>query len=229
MRYEIGQKIWGVFFHNTDAIFYPHYSPWMPFDFFGEVRKTMPRIEFVELTVTEHRKVRWEYEEETVEPKYDGFILVDAQGREWHNQYPRASYEQTSDTCDGLFSLYMEKEKAIYNATLDYIRDRRDARDAGREHFTQQAPHIIQVYDLMRELAKINYTAHALQERAADPKTDTEAVEQLNRVNRWYAHLIEAFEKHSGLKIESSPLIFKMDGEEHTLPGHYKFKPVKLE
>lgn len=228
MRYEIGQKIWGVFFHNTDAIFYPHYSPWSPFGF-NVRRSEMPRMEFIELTVTEHHKVYWEYDEKKAEPTNDGFVLTDEKGRVWHNQYPRASYEQTSDHADGLFSLCMEKEKAIYNETLDYIRDRRDAREAGRVQHMPNAPHLIQVYDLMRELSSINYAAHHMQERAADPKKDAEATEQLNLLNCWYARILSQFKEATGLGIESSPLIFKMDGEEHTLPGRYKFKPVKPE
>lgn len=57
------------------------------------------------LTVTEHHKVRNEWQDAKEEPKCDGFVLSDASGKRFTNQYPTASYGQTTDTGDRRFCL----------------------------------------------------------------------------------------------------------------------------
>lgn len=80
--------------------FFGSYLPWIP------SRSVIERIEFEHLTVTEHHRVRSEWDDAKAEPKCDGFILKSTKGEIWHNQYPYASYSQTSDACDRLFDRY---------------------------------------------------------------------------------------------------------------------------
>lgn len=60
-----------------------------------------------ELEVIEHHKVPNEWDLEG-EKEYDGFVLKDAEGFIWHNQYPYASYGQVSDSGDRLFMVKAE-------------------------------------------------------------------------------------------------------------------------
>ena len=61
-----------------------------------EVLVTLEDIKFFELEITEHHRVRWEYDPVNGDAKYDGFVAVDANGCPWHNQYPRAQFGQTT-------------------------------------------------------------------------------------------------------------------------------------
>lgn len=221
MRYEIGQKIWTVFFHNLDAFFYPSYSQFMPWE-----SATFPEIEFRELTVTEHHKVLNEWANNTDVPDCDGYVLQDDTGRIWHNQFPRASYGQMSDNCDGLFRLFLEKQKPIFEEVLDFITAKRETRK--ENGVLLQSPHVIETYDLVRELSQISRGHHNLMVMAADPKKDAEALERAHKLHRWYVHLMEQFEKVTGLKIESKPLEFKStkNDEVTILAGHYRFYTV---
>lgn len=57
------------------------------------------------LQVTEHHKVpiHWADREDL---RADGFLLKDAEGKEWRNQYPTAGYGQLDDSNDWRFWLY---------------------------------------------------------------------------------------------------------------------------
>jgi hypothetical protein len=216
MRYAVGQKIWTVFFHNMDAVFYPMWSPYIPWQ-----NKALPEIEFLQLTVVAHHKVHNEYDEKDAEPTCDGFILKDEQGRIWHNQYPRASYGQTTDSADGLFRMSTEHSRKEFNETLDFITTRREARVNGDDEI-KKAPHVIETYDLMRELNNMNYGAHNLDKRVADPRTADEALPHYNKLNLWYGRVVDAFKERTGLKIDHRPLIY-MDNktrERNVLIGH---------
>lgn len=61
------------------------------------------RFEFLELEVIEHHKVSSEYDEKDLKD-CDGYILKSADGRIFHNQYPRASYGQVSDRANYIFT-----------------------------------------------------------------------------------------------------------------------------
>ena len=102
MRYNIGQSLFAVQFvfasHNecgqllyTSPLMYSNEQP--------------AHINFVQLEVTEHHKVRNEWEDESVTPTYDGYKLKQDQGLVFHNQYPTASYGQTTDTGNRRFDL----------------------------------------------------------------------------------------------------------------------------
>jgi len=99
MRYTVGTKIWAIGLKlrsiERNVIVYPvcFMRPY-PDQF------SIEDIYFQELTVAEHHKVAGEWSNEK---EYDGFILKDNQDRVWHNQYPKASYGQTSGEADGNF------------------------------------------------------------------------------------------------------------------------------
>lgn len=102
MRYNIGQSLFAVQF-----VFASHNEC-------GQLLYTTPlmhtneqpvHINFVQLEVTEHHKVRNEWEDESVTPTYDGYKLKQDQGLVFHNQYPTASYGQTTDTGNRRFDL----------------------------------------------------------------------------------------------------------------------------
>ncbi len=85
------------------------------------------RINFNKLIVTEHHRVPGEWDNADVEPQYDGYLLKDEQGEPFSNQFPRASYGQTSDEGNRRFSLrldsveaYHEKEKANPRIAFEY-------------------------------------------------------------------------------------------------------------
>lgn len=225
MRYQVGEKIWAVFFHNKSATFYPMFSTWLPT--LPYATKEFPEIEFIELIVTEHHRVPSEWDSKDAEPRYDGFVLTDANGQVWHNQYPYASYGQVSDSNDGRFKLRLKNQRKIAEETIDFVRIRRE-REPGMEW--PKAPHVIEAYDLMRELANITYADFGLREYAASALTDEEAMPHVHLLGKWYAHLIEEFEKHSGLKIESSPCFFtNKEGVDVKVGGHYDFKALDPE
>lgn len=99
-RLEVGQVVHTVHFDTTNENFKELFA--MPYMYRMD---NVTGINILELTVTEHHKVRGDYDDETVEPKYDGFVLKDKQGRIWHNQYPLASYGQLSDESDHEYNL----------------------------------------------------------------------------------------------------------------------------
>ena len=97
MRYQVGEKLIVVFFEIegrqlSDWMIMPYMYNWSP----------VKKIWLKELEVKEHHKVHWEMDPEK-KPDYDGYILQDQAGAFFHNQYPSAAYEQTSDSADYVF------------------------------------------------------------------------------------------------------------------------------
>ncbi len=96
MRYEVGQEVYVISFsYETDkftSLFPLLYNDDQPTKIFVE-----------KLTVTEHHKVSWDQDPKD-EKKYDGFVLTREDGTIWHNQFPYASYGQTSSTADYVFT-----------------------------------------------------------------------------------------------------------------------------
>ena len=91
-RYSVGQEIIGINFRYEGRKIAGVLIPYIYND------EKPSRIVFNKLTVTEHHKVPWDQDSsENPEKKYDGYKLIDPSGRIWTNQYPRASYGQTSD------------------------------------------------------------------------------------------------------------------------------------
>lgn len=123
MRYQVKQELFVVHFgHEGAGEIGRWYRQPMLWD------NTQPvSITFNKLVVTEHHKVQGEYDEKGAEPKYDGYLLQDQEGNLFSNQYPRASYGQTSDEGNRRFSLrltgreeYDEKIKTNPNIVFEY-------------------------------------------------------------------------------------------------------------
>ncbi len=106
MRFQVNEVLPVIaIMYNVDPsqnLMFGAYIPWLPF------RSDIRSIEFEHLTVVEHHRVLTEYAQEDDVPDCDGYVLKSSKGETWHNQYPRASYSQTSDSADRLFELHFE-------------------------------------------------------------------------------------------------------------------------
>lgn len=95
-RFTVGTpEVFLRFDYTGPGRFGSTYIPWLD---------TLNAIEILDLACVEHHKVRGEWDDESDEPKYDGFIFTDAQGTVYHNQYPRAAYGQLDDSQDRMVS-----------------------------------------------------------------------------------------------------------------------------
>lgn len=112
MRYEIDQVLPVVFLERPapthdkpgcHLLFTPYSSMYDP---------EQPEIRVQFLTVKEQHDVAWEFDPKG-EKRHTGYILADAEGNAWRNQYPYASYGQTTDTADGLFDLALNSKEAV--------------------------------------------------------------------------------------------------------------------
>ncbi len=106
MRYNVDGVVYGIHFDIAGADGLDKTFARLPYMFGKD--DAVEKIQIIKLTVKEHHKVRWDYDEDNAEPKYDGFLLEDEKGRRWSNQYPTASYEQLSDSADRQFQIYTE-------------------------------------------------------------------------------------------------------------------------
>lgn len=100
MRYQLNEDIFVIGYYHNDkdrpnriitSIFDVILSPEIDWKF--EIKK---------LTVTEHHKVEVKYFENQGKTA-DGYVLIDFENKVYHNQYPTASYGQTSDAGDRMF------------------------------------------------------------------------------------------------------------------------------
>lgn len=142
MRYSVGQKLWTI---GLELVSKKTGRTVNSFGFTAPNPELfeISKLFFNELTVTEHHRVPGEWSDDV---QYDGFILNDSEGRVWHNQYPRASYGQISDTCDGLFKTpLMEQllaEQKASGAAVDW--------DSLCQQFTQKNQTPFKQYSLTR-------------------------------------------------------------------------------
>lgn len=99
MRYEIDQTLFAINFSyhgNTHGL----YGVPLKYD---NVQPTA--INLIELKVTEHHRVPNSW---GTKLEHDGFLLKDDKGTVFTNQYPSASYGQTTDTADRRFRLKID-------------------------------------------------------------------------------------------------------------------------
>ena len=112
MRYNIGEiiPVIAIVYANVpngrNLMFHP-YRPW--------IDATIDHVEFDHLMVTEHHKVRCEWDGLDAEKKYDGFLLASSHGHEMANQYPVAGYSQLSDSANYLFKRYFPAKDQFKN------------------------------------------------------------------------------------------------------------------
>lgn len=106
-RYSVGEVIYGVCFDIDGDDFGGYALPYL-FNL-----KPVTAIHIVKLTVTEHHRVRDSWAKKDAKPDCDGFILKDDAGNVWHNQYPMASYGQTSDEGNRRFHRHIAEEGGL--------------------------------------------------------------------------------------------------------------------
>lgn len=93
-RYQIGQEIYTCAF-----IYENHADITRPLSYGDD---TLPEtVKFIKLTVMEHHKVSQPH---SLEAECDGYILTSPEGDVFHNQYPIASYGQSSDLRNRVFT-----------------------------------------------------------------------------------------------------------------------------
>lgn len=97
MRYQVGEKLIVAFFKFEGEKGIRWFS--MPYLYH---EKEIEQILLKELEVTEHHAVSWEYDIEN-KTDHDGYVLKDKDGNFWNNQFPKASYGQTSCEADFRF------------------------------------------------------------------------------------------------------------------------------
>lgn len=96
MRYELGEKVIGI-----KVRFKPSEARWS--NLYLPDRDTLEGIDLIEMTVVKHARVPWDQDpEEKLE--YDGYVLEASDGTVFHNQYPKASYGQVTDSANWTFS-----------------------------------------------------------------------------------------------------------------------------
>lgn len=102
MNYEVGKEVIAIGFHSND-------SEIESYPFLIEYIKNGLKLFFKTLIVKEHHKVAWEFDQNN-EKKYDGFVLSSKDNEVYYNQYPQASYSQTSSDYDYAFVLNDEED-----------------------------------------------------------------------------------------------------------------------
>ncbi len=114
MRFNIGQKIFtiGLVLNSKSTgklSIHGHFVNPVPNLY------SVSKIQFNELTITEHHKVSGEWSDEK---EYDGFKAVDKNGLTYSNQYPIASYGQLTDNKNHEFELDLVEETYEKNSHL---------------------------------------------------------------------------------------------------------------
>jgi hypothetical protein len=199
MRYKLNQKIWtiGLTLVNKESN-----KPVYPYGFLRPYPNQfdITNIFFNELTVTEHHKVSGEWSDEK---QYDGFILKDTQDRVWHNQYPRASYGQLSDSNDGLFTTPLfeklfEETKALDN-DLDW--------NTACTKFMDQYKSTINQFSLTRFMEDLNGGI------VDDDTTKVECHEIWPKIEEIQKRVIQTFKETTGKTLEHYIEHFGVEGD----------------
>lgn len=105
MRYQIGEKLFVLGFYHDGTKKTP--SIWSSLGAVIAQPELSWSFKIIELTVTEHHKVPWDQDPEG-KKECDGYILKDKDGVVYDNQYPAASYGQTSDFANRVFTVHLE-------------------------------------------------------------------------------------------------------------------------
>lgn len=211
MRYQVGQKIWTMWADNVGAFMYPFYSRLENFDQYEP--SNFPAVQFRLLEVTEHHRVKGEWDADDKEPENDGYILKEADGTVWHNQYPIAHYGQLTCTQDQRFDINEKCEKGA--ALLEWLR-------ADTKENRGHAPMPASMACLCSELQEIRRAIYTMetgngtgfqsgQQRPTDP-------ERAAKLRSWFEYILSEFGKQTGLSLIEEPHPLR------ELPGWFVFK-----
>lgn len=199
MRYQVGQKLWVMFAHVTNSNLYPLRVPYTPWNY-GHV---LPKLEFLELEVIAHHKVRNEYAQPDSEPDCDGFLLRDIHGNIWSNQYPLATYGQLTTSADQHFSRYFEDEKVekelcdaaiAFEKSLAYSKETCDPNPL-------PLPILPEMHLFTSELNELSSGIFTMKEQGGNAKN-------LETLEKYYDHIIASFTEQTKSVITCSPLVF---------------------
>ena len=200
-RYSVGQKLPVLFLMRAPKDGDDVTLNLMFFGFTPLLDDVEPEIEIKALTVLSEHKVPWEFGDGDETP-YDGFILEDAKGNTWHNQYPVAAYGQLSDTADAMFDLALESKEEVQQFLQD------NPFGCGQGVLATRY-----LDDLDRTLVKL-----------FDPKGGQELTDKYNQLRAHYASVVEALEA-ANLPVVREPLT--MGGK--VIEGMFRHRLVTTE
>lgn len=167
------------------------YLPW---------EHTLDKCHVEMLTCIEHHKVP-NYWDDSTPPKLDcdGFIFKGADGKVWHNQYPRASYGQLDDRQDQIVSC---ASPSAVNGATDFV-------------------HMETAFHRLAEVHRGIYQFVHEENDAAVTQKIKEVY--LPAMQTFAAQLQDLIEMAGGEKVVVEPLTYKLtDGEVKTLDGHFR-------
>lgn len=194
MAHEIGKELWVFWPDNVGAFMYPFYSV---LSNFAEVEK-FPAIQFRKLTVTEHHRVRGEYDSNDAVPNYDGYVLTDEKGTVWHNQYPYAKLGgQLSNGLGHIFEITEGCEEG--KQLLEWMRaDEKEARGS--------SPTPASMALITSELVEMRRDLHTLEtgEGIFGMSRDKNP-ERAAKLRAWIDHILDSFGRQTGLSIIEEP------------------------
>lgn len=221
MRHQIGEKIWVFWANVEDGFMYPFYSIFNKFD--ETAPADFPAVQFRELTFVEHHLVNGEYDSKDAEPTYDGYILSDAKGGVWHNQYPHANLGgQTSGGAGHMFSISKEGEEG--RVLLEWMH-------AQERHERGTAPAPASMATLTHELCDIRRGLHTLETGKGNfGQTSEPDLPRAEKLRLWFEHILGEFGKQTGLSIIEEPCMIPdkdNEGQKKYLEGWYDFSIVE--
>lgn len=158
MRYEINQKLFAVNFSYPGNFNHGLYSqPLLNNDIIPS------EINFIELQVTEHHKVPNSWGDIN-DKDCDGYLLKDADGNPFVNQYPTASYGQLSDTGDRRFRKHIETIEQLekgspyeYHLLSDVLSDIYKGIDDLSKHGTTMAMELLGKLETLRDRIEADF------------------------------------------------------------------------
>ena len=161
MRFQLGEEIYGVAFINVNEKF-STLAPLM------QKGAQLEKIFFTKLTVAEHHLVNWAYDPKDKTPENDGYVLLDENNLVFHNQYPMAQFEQTSDKANWIFTA-----AAIPSDKVEDLLLSRNSFPYCYESLTRHLDSLLDFIDSTSSsqfhsehyLAKMLQTAHSLRDR----------------------------------------------------------------
>lgn len=211
MRYNVGEVLHTIKLVHADSkpdrCFFMAYIPR------GDERDApRPTVEIIDLTVEEHHKVPWEFGTDDDKP-YDGYVLKDAEGNDWHNQYPTACYGQISTEGDYRFC----SVRVIGEPVLDKPLENKSYTE------TKLLTHFLS--ELYAGIFKREeYCAKNADYKELPVEAQQSVLECTEKLKAHFNDVVEAFSKaHPNLSIGVKPFAFKSkDGEQIVLDGCFK-------
>lgn len=215
MRHQIGEKVWVFWADIEDGFMYPFYSIFHKFD---EVKSAdFPAVQFRELTFVEHHLVNGEYDSADVAPSHDGYILSDAKGGVWHNQYPHANLGgQTSGDAGHMFNISNDGEEG--RVLLEWMH-------ANAASLRGTAPSPASMAKLTHELRDIRRSIHTLETgKGFFGQSSEPDLPRAEKLRAWFEYILGEFGKQTGLSIIEEPHMIdsEKNGRVH-LDGWYDF------